>query len=327
MHSSTGQMILDPVSRLKALESEYASASVRYSSEHPDVIKLKREIDGLKSQAGYSASVQDKAKTLTALRSEYGSMKKKYSATHPDVMKLKKSIASLEKEIADFEALPETKVLKDNPDNPAYISIQGQLQVAKSELSSYREKENSITSKLAIYHDRADRSPQVERDFLSLTRNLTNTLIRYREIKAKQMAAEIGHELEKESKGESFVLIEPAQLPEKPVSPNRPAILFLSFIFALACAFGLAILKEAMDVSVRGIAGIKKLLTTAPLAVIPVIYITQDYYRRKRMRRIFVSSAIISIVVVVMAVHFFVTPLDVLWFRSIRKAENIIGID
>ena len=47
-------------------------------------------------------------------------------------------------------------------------------------------------------------------------------------------------ELEKERKGEKFTLIDPAILPEEPVSPNRPAIIFLSLVLALGAGVGSA---------------------------------------------------------------------------------------
>jgi len=327
MRSATGQSILDPVSRLKALESEYASISAKYSEAHPDVIKIKREIDGLRSQTGVKENIEEKAKTLSSLRAEYGTLKKRYSASHPDVVKIQKIISILEQDIKNTEKLPERKVMELKPENPLYISIEGQIQGVKSEITSLKKRKSQLKAKQIEYEDRLAKSPQVEGEYSVLTRELNNTLMRFQEIKAKQMAAGIGQELEKESKGESFLLIEPAQFPEKPVKPNRVAILFLSLIFAVACGFGLAILQEALDSSVRGVSGVTKLLTAAPLAVIPTIYITQDYYYRKRVTRLLVSSAFISIVTVVLLVHFFWTPLDVLWFKSIRKAENVIGLD
>jgi len=327
MRSATGQSILDPISRLKALESEYASISAKYSEEHPDVIKIKREIDGLRSQTGVKENIEEKAKTLSSLRSEYGALKKRYSAKHPDVVKLKNTISILEKDIKNSEKLPEQKVMELKPDNPLYVSIEGQTQGVKSEIKALKERKLKLKAKQAEYEARLAKSPQVERDYSMLTREHNNALMRFQEIKAKQMAAEIGEQLEKESKGESFLLIEPAQFPEKPVKPNRWAILFLSLVFAVACGFGLAILQEALDVSVRGVSGVTKLLTAVPLAVIPIIYNTQDYYRRRRVTRILVSSAFISITTVVLLVHFFWTPLDVLWFKGIRKAENVIGLD
>jgi uncharacterized protein involved in exopolysaccharide biosynthesis len=327
MRSATGQSILDPVSRLKALESEYASISAKYSMQHPDVIKIKREIDGLRKQTGIKESFVEKAKTLSSFRSELGALKKRYSAQHPDILKLQKTIAVLEEDIQNFEKLPEQKVMELSPDNPVYISIKGQVQSVKTEINALKERKIKLTVKQEEYEDRLVKAPVVERDYLILTRELNNTLLRFQEIKAKQMVAEIGQQLEKESKGESFVLIEPAQYPEKPVKPNRIAILFLALIFSVACGFGLAILQEGLDSSVRGVSGITKLLTSVPLAVIPMIYISQDYYRKRRITRILVSSAFISVSVVVLAVHFLWTPLDVLWFRGLRKAENVIGLD
>ena len=327
MHSATGQSILDPVSRLKALESQYASISIQYSEQHPDVIKMKREIDGLRVQTGKGNSNEEKAKTLSALRSELEVLENKYSKDHPDVVKLQKIITQLETELSNPEKTLENKAVELNPDNPVYMSIRGQILAAKSEIRSLMERRQQLKAKQNEYEDRLAKSPQVEREYLMLTREHSNALFRFKEIKAKQMAAEIGHELEKESKGESFILIEPAQFPEKPIKPNRPVILFLAFIFAIGCGFGWAILKEAMDSTVRGVGGVTKMLTAVPLAVIPVIYIAHDYYHRKKITRILVSSALISITTVVLLVHFFWTPLDVLWFRGLRKAENVIGLD
>jgi len=61
--------------------------------------------------------------------------------------------------------------------------------------------------------------PQVEREYVNLKRDYENSQMRYRELKAKQMEAEVGQQLEKERKGERFSLIDPPQLPENRSSP------------------------------------------------------------------------------------------------------------
>ena len=327
MRSATGQSILDPASRLKSLESEYVGLSAKYSEQHPDVVNIKREIEGLRTQTGSNGGAEEKAKVLSSLRSEYGTLKEKYSADHPDVIQLQKKMAALENEIRNPEVLPELQVMELKPENPLYISLEGQLQGVKTEIKSLQARKLQLKAKQVDYEARLAKSPQIERDYLLLTRDNNNALMRFQEIKSKQMAAEIGQALEKESKGESFVLIEPAQFPEKPVKPNRLAILFLSLIFSVVSCFGLVVLLEGLDSSVRGVSGMTRMLTAAPLAVIPVIYIARDYYHRRRVTRILVSSAFLSIVTVVLLVHFFWTPLDVLWFKSLRKAENVIGLD
>ncbi len=89
------------------------------------------------------------------------------------------------------------------------------------------------------------------------------------------MTAEVGQEMEKERKGEKFTLIDPAVLPEEPISPNRPAIIFLSLVLALGAGVGSAAVAESMNAAVRGAKGVVAILHTAPLAVIP--YLPDDH--------------------------------------------------
>jgi len=326
MRSATGESILDPASRLKALESEYASLSARYSNKHPDIVKIKREIEGLRQQTGQGVNTQEQAIALTKKRSEYGALKKKYSENHPDVVKLKAEIGALEKSIKSNPVTAEKQVMKLQPDNPAYISTQTQLKTVETEISTNTSRKKRLEKKLLELEEYISRSPQVEKEFLVLAREQQNALTRFTDIKSRQMEAEIGQELENESKGESFVLIDPAQFPEKPVKPNRMAIIFISLVFSVAIGLGVAILKEALDGSVRGVSSVNSILTAPPLAVIPVIYNTYDLRKRQSINRIVLGTVIGSIFAVMLLIHFFWTPLDVLWFRGLRKAENVMDI-
>ncbi|RDH81040.1 MAG: lipopolysaccharide biosynthesis protein [endosymbiont of Galathealinum brachiosum] len=326
MRSATGQSILDPVSRLKALESEFASLSTKYSDKHPDIVKIKREIAGLRQTTGHGINLQEHAIKLTQKRSEYALVKEKYSVSHPDVIKLESEIVVLEKLIADNPMKIEKGVMKLQPDNPAYITVQTQLKTVETEITSNSSRKKRLDKKLLDLEERISKSPQVEKEFMVLTREQQSALSRFQDIKARQMEAEIGQELEKESKGESFLLIDPAQFPEKPVKPNRVAIVFLSLIFSIAAGLGVAILKEAMDGSVRGVASIHKILTAAPLAVIPIIYNTYDLRHKQRTNQLIIGSVVGSIISVMLLIHFFWTPLDVLWFRGLRKAENVMDL-
>ena len=94
--SSTGQRVLDPNSKLRALRAEYYSASARYGENHPDLVRLRREIqalDGLTGGAGFST---ERAKELVRLRTERAAISKRYTADHPDVIRLDREISALE---------------------------------------------------------------------------------------------------------------------------------------------------------------------------------------------------------------------------------------
>ncbi len=126
MISASGERILDADERLKALQAQYASLSGIYSANHPDVIKMRREIDALKKETGGDGDTQEQAKQLTRMRADLATMREKYSDDYPDVVKLKKSIAALEESHKKTYASSDAPKFR-KPENPAYIALQSQL--------------------------------------------------------------------------------------------------------------------------------------------------------------------------------------------------------
>src|SRR5439155_17359062 len=176
-----------------------------------------------------------------------------------------------------------------------------------------------LRTKIASYERRLEQTPQVEREYLDLTRDRETSMTRYREIKAKQMQAEISQELEKDRKGERFSLIDPPQLPEQPRSPNRPAILLLGLVLSMGGGMGSAALLESMDHSVRGSKALTGLLQIPLLAVIPYMETGQEKLHKRNIAWTIVASSVAGLAVILLLIHFFLVPLDVLWFRIMRK--------
>ena len=319
--SASGERIFDSEERLKTLKAQFASLSGVYSSDHPDIVKMRREIEALQKETGGGADPQEQSKQLTRLRADLATTRDKYSDDHPDVVKLKKSIAALE---AEQPAAGSAKPVAVKPENPAYIAFQAQLEATLSELKSSRSKRAALQSKVASYDQRLEQTPQVEREYLDLTRDHEASLMRYREIRAKQMQADIGQELEKDRKGERFSLIDPPQLPEKPSSPNRPAILLLGLVLSLGGGVGSAAVLESLDDSVRGSKALAGLLKVPVLAVIPYMENNEQRQRKRKIALIIAASSVAALGLAVLLVHFFFIPLDVLWFRALRWLQMYV---
>ncbi|BAV33927.1 lipopolysaccharide biosynthesis protein [Sulfuricaulis limicola] len=320
-----GQQILDPVTQLKTLRSQYISASAKYSPDHPDVARLKREIEGLEKQTGSVNSSTEQAKELAALRTELAAAREKYSPDHPDVIRLTKAVAAQEEALKQIRPTPESEVAREKPDNPTYINFKAQLEGFKSQTQALTAQREALKAKLFEYEKRLQQTPEVERNFLALNRDYENTVRRYQEIRQKQNEAQVGQELEKERKGERFSLIDPPQLPEEPVKPNRPAIIILGFLLSVGGGLGFAAAAESMDSSVRGVRGATELFSAPPLSVIPYLRNSEDLARVERKRKIVAMAIAGSFVLIVLLAHFLWTPLDVLWFKGLRKVDNVIG--
>jgi succinoglycan biosynthesis transport protein ExoP len=319
--NATGNRVFDMKDRLKVLESEYPSLVASYSANHPDVIKAKREIDSLRRQAGNNTGLNDMNAELTNKKSELASLLKLYSEKHPDVLKLQKQIATLHQAMttAKENNASSSSVL---PDNPAYITLKAQLEGVGSELKSLSYTRDQVNKKMADLRRSLHQAPVVEKEYTDLIQELDNANIRYREVSAREMEAQISQQLEIQRKGERFTLIDPPQEPLEPISPNRPAILLLGLVFALACGFGFVFLVEMLGSTINNEKTITAILGVAPLSSIPYLENKQESDATTRRRIAFMVSVLLAFALAVIGFHFLVMPLDVFWYKLLRILGN-----
>ncbi len=318
--SKTGRPIMGPEERLKALKANYPLLLASYTDEHPDVIRTLDEIKSLEKTLGITKDTRGLQLQLNQRVAELATARKKYSDEHPEVNKLKQIVASLKaaiKQESGKRAGQPASITR--PDNPAYIQLMAQMNAASTEIASYSKQQSKLKIKLSDLEQRLLDTPQVEREYRSLTRDYENASLRYQEIKAKQMSAQMGEELEKGQKGERLSMIEPPLLPEKPIKPNRMAILFLGFIFSIAGGVGTVAVAESMSQSVRGPASIIKLFDVPPMAIIPYMETEQTVRNRKKKWVLVIVLMLIATAVAAWLVNIFIMPLDVMWFAGLRK--------
>ena len=315
-----GQTVLSPPERLKALQTRLISLRGIYGPQHPDVLKMEREVEVLQKETGGGTSAEAFKSQLQTVNDQLAIERKRYGDKHPDVVKLERQVASLRAAIKDAGKSGSKSSYTPEPDNPSYIMVQSQLRTIESQIAAIAKERGELKTALATYEERVLRIPENEREYLTLRRDYDNAYSKYRDVKAKQLEAQLAESLETERKGERFSLIEPPQLPLAPIRPNRLAILFIGFVFAGAAGVGNVFLAEALDESVYGARGLAAAVGQAPLVVVPVIGEKID---GKSRLWLWISLAglagIVCIVAAIYAYHTFVSPLDVLWFSTLRK--------
>jgi uncharacterized protein involved in exopolysaccharide biosynthesis len=263
----TGQ---GPGGRLREVQSQYLSATAAYAPNHPDVVKLRRELEMLRKETGAVDERESVDREYKKVRTELASAREMYAENHPDVIRLKASLAALEDKLkASSAATPMGFALK--PDNPAYISIQTQMATINLSLKAAHEHRMRAKQKSAEYEGRLVQTPGVEQEGLALRREYDSTAKKYREIKEHLMGADIAVEMEKEQRGERFSLLAAPSLPASPEMPNRRAFLLLGIVLGFGSGIGYASIAEYMDRTIRGSGAIAAVLRTPPLAVIPHI--------------------------------------------------------
>jgi len=317
--SDTGERVMGPEDRLKALKSQLASYKARFAADHPDVISTQREVDGLEQQVKADDDTGDRLRDLEEARAQLARAREKYSADHPDVIRLQRTVDSLEKDVESAARTGKRREATIHSDNPVYIQVKGQIDALAVERERSEKRRDELEAKFEDYEHRLAQSPEVEREYHAMSRELDTAQLEYRQILAKQTESQVSENLETERKGERFTMIEPPQMPEKPVSPNRLLIVILGLVLSVGMSGGAAALHESFDASVRGPGDIRRLLQVPALASIPLIVTQQDRARRKKRVRLSWAGTIALVLCMLVIVHLFVRPLDVLWSVMLRR--------
>jgi polysaccharide chain length determinant protein (PEP-CTERM system associated) len=273
------------------------------------------EIDqstGLSTAGGPAITPADTAAArLNLLRQELAQMQTRYSDKYPDVISLKQQIRVLEERVAQEERQsppPATvqasaprggKELRAAPQNPYIVSLMQQLDQANVEAKATGDEIATLNRQLAVYQRRIENTPRREQDLALLTRDYDTTRELFKSLLAKRGEADIASELEQRQKGESFRIIEPAGLPDRPTGPNRLRLLLVGVLLAAGAAALAVVLAEQIDTSYRTVDEIRSSVPVPVLSTIPKITTERDRVRTARQRRLATAAVAAGLLAVV----------------------------
>jgi polysaccharide biosynthesis transport protein len=250
---------------------------------------------------------------LRALEAEYASLAARYTERHPDRVNTRRELETLRNEMGT------TGVIAPG-NNPAYDQLQSQLQAALTDRRLQLAAREELRRKLDEIENRLSLTPVIEVEYRSLTREHDTAIDKLRDLRAKQLQAELAESLEAESKSERFVLIQSASLPYQPSSPNRRALLLLGFVFGVGGGVGTVVLRESLDTAVHGPKGVARATGLPPLAMIPMI-LTDEDRARIRQQRILIALGVITLLAAMLTlIHYQVQPLDELYYQFMERA-------
>jgi uncharacterized protein involved in exopolysaccharide biosynthesis len=183
---------------------------------------------------------------LSKLKGELALAEQKYTPDHPDVRRLRRAISELSAKGTSSDGGDSTQA-----DNPEYLRVSGQLSSVRREISALRSNENRIRSELFGYERNLVTAPNVETEYVQLTRQYEASQKQFTDLQQKIKSASFAENVESEAKGEKFAIIREVSVPATPYSPNRTGILLISLLLGLGLGFLLAVIADAADPTVR----------------------------------------------------------------------------
>jgi len=284
-----------PQSQLMSLQLQYSNLSSRYGTKHPDVIRLERQIDTLKQQLGLGgAAPRPDNQAYAALQAQLAEALQRYGDNHPDTKRLRRQLEQMK---SDMEAAPppQLNAQQGPPDNPIYIQFQSQLADVESQLGGLRERSTALEASVDELQQRILQTPRVEAEYNSLRDQHNLALQRYQSFKDKESDAQVAENMEQQSKGETFSVIEPAQFPDIPESPNRQLLIAVGIFLTGMLAAAAMLAVDMLDPRIFDAKGLVHAFGEMPLATVPYIA-TVDEARSRRRRLIGLAGAAVILV-------------------------------
>lgn len=289
----------ESIQQLTDLQKEYVRVSSIYHDTHPDVIKVRRQIEILSQSVDSVAAIPLLQQQQDEIASQLASARERYSEDHPNVRALLRSETTLRDRIAALRSRSESETRNVISTNDSYVAIDTQLKAIDTEITGLNTRIADLRNKRQEYEDLLMQTPQVEAEIQDLMRDLENARNLYEEIQEKQRAAEISLNLTRGSQGETLIL---AQLPAVPGAPNWPpraAIIVLGFVLALGAGVGVATLRETSSGAIKGSRDVFDLCGAPPIALIPTIH-----NRSSRVRQRMIAAGFTSMLVIVACLAF-----------------------
>lgn len=246
------------------------------------------------------------AAQLELARTQLRGMETRYKPDHPDIARMKRVVRDLESKL-QTEALQ--RPLSGNDDQrPAtpeeanrrsrIKALQLEIEAIDLQIAGKQAQEKRLRADIAGYQAKLGATPARESELTALMRDYETLRTTYQNLLSKQEDSKLAANLESRQIGEQFRTLDPARMPEKPVSPNRPLISIVGAMVGLGIGVGLVAVLEYKDNSFRTDEEIVKLLALPVIAVIPLMQSTEE---RNKLRRRRVMATVAGLVFVAVA--------------------------
>ncbi len=249
--------------QLESLEQEYQRLVASYGPEHPDVMRVRREIDAINRVE----SVESNETLLEQLRAQLVEAERKYSDIHPDVRSLKQEIATLEQGMANNVPGGQDRLLED----PRYLQLRAATNAIDTELAELRRRGPELRQMISDYEQRLARTPQIESEYQALNRKLDTARENFNSLQQRLVTARQTEALESAEIGARLIEVQSAYLPDSPSGPARIGIIVFGVMFAIGLGIASIFVAEMLDSTVRGSSDVAAITDMIPVASIPVI--------------------------------------------------------
>lgn len=205
---------------------------------------------------------------LKELREKLIKLKAEFWDSYPEVLITKDELQEIEKELVETYG-PDVLKRGEKPLDLYLQELKKQQSELVTELALLKQRNRLLQGEQKDYETRVAKAPQVEQELLVLERDYTNVKNNYTSLLEKRLNARVVENLEKRQKGAQFRIVDTANYPRVPVSPNERRILVFSFLIGSVMGVGFVLMRERLNPQFCHPEDVQSVLEPQLLAAIP----------------------------------------------------------
>jgi uncharacterized protein involved in exopolysaccharide biosynthesis len=234
-----------------------------------------------------SKELRDLGEQLSKARESVATMEQKgFAAGHPDLIRDRMAVSRLEleidtlraKELADYKAREEAATKNATGDAAGKTPVtrtmprsQRSINDYNAELARLKEQQERIQDQMNVMMTRFDTAPAVQNQFQLLQSEWEGAKEASDQAQRRYEEAKQNEQIETSGQAERFTILEAAIPPEGPSAPNRPRLLIMGLLLALAAAAAAVVAREQFDTSFHSIDEVREFTSIPVIASIPQI--------------------------------------------------------
>src|SRR6185437_2971753 len=265
------QANLTVLSQLQTAQQANSDALARAQQQKTYLTSLNSAVESL----GAGPEVKPPTPLETQLRDAKSNLsvdEQLYTPEHPDVIRLRAQVRALTEQVAQEQAAA-AKVAKagDSGKKASQPQVEGQIAVIDQEIKQRTADQADLKTKVAALQKRIEQLPDVEEKLADLTNAEEVAKANYTKLLENKQAAAIGAAMEQQAEGEGFRIVDPANLPERPSSPNLLYIQIIGVLAGIMAGLATGYVVEMRDFVARSEADLNFYTQVPMFAALPLI--------------------------------------------------------
>jgi succinoglycan biosynthesis transport protein ExoP len=222
---------------------------------------------------------------LTAKLEELRTLTSKYTPNHPDVIRVSREVEELKRRLETNSAPSQSVTAEDtsnsNADQPSEAltetdtmlkieaaQLRVQAETINNEISKREKEKDEILRRMKTYQGRLNQVPVLEQEFMNLSRDYDTLKQQYKDLQSKKFQSQLTTNLEGDTEKDKYRVIDEANLPWKPVFPDRMQVVMIGLVAGIAVGVGAAFGRELLDTTLSSEEDVTAILRLPTLATI-----------------------------------------------------------